>query len=296
MADIPKIIIVLGPTAVGKSDLAVDLALHFNGEIISADSRQVYRGLDIGTGKVTGEEMRGISHHLLDVADLSEQYSVALWKKAADKIIANLLERNRLPIVCGGTGLFIQSIVDNISLPEVGPNNTLREKLAPLSKEELYGLLKEKDPERAGTIDRDNPRRLIRALEIIEKVGAVPSTVTKSKYNSLQIGLTLKRDDLRKRIKTRLLTRLGNGMIEEVKKLNEDGLSFERMIELGLEYKYVSLFLQKELTRAEMETKLETEIYRYAKRQETWFKRDTRIHWFSPSDQKKVVELIEGFL
>ncbi|MEX0933522.1 MAG: tRNA (adenosine(37)-N6)-dimethylallyltransferase MiaA [Candidatus Paceibacterota bacterium] len=296
MSTLPKILVILGPTAIGKSDLAVELALRFDGEIISADSRQVYRGLDIGTGKITDEEMKGVPHHLLDVADPSTRYAVTDWKEQALKKIENVLEREKLPIICGGTGLYIQSVVDNTSFPEVKPNETLRNDLKLKTTEELFQKIEKLDPKRAKTIDRNNSRRLIRAIEIATEIGYVPDVKAEPLFSSLQIGLTLPREKIKERIHTRLYRRLESGLIEEVQKLHDSGLSFERMIELGLEYKYVSLFLQKELTRREMETKLETEIYRYAKRQETWFKRDPRIHWLNPSNQEKIVELIEDFL
>jgi len=296
MSTLPKILVILGPTAIGKSNLAVELALGFNAEIISADSRQVYTGLDIGTGKITKEEMRGVPHHLLDVAAPNEQYTVADWKMNAMKLAQEIIQRGCLPIVCGGTGLYIQSVVDNVSFPEVKPDKALRQKLEEKTNEELCAILNSLDSERLKTIDKDNPRRLIRAIEIATEMGHVPTIKTKPLFNTLQIGLTLPREELRERIRARLYQRLENGLIEEVEKLHKKGLSFERMIELGLEYRYIALHLKKELTLSDMKAKLETEICKYAKRQETWFKRDERIEWFSPSQNQEIEKAVGEFL
>src|SRR5579864_8715932 len=169
-----KILVILGPTATGKSDLAVGLALKFNGEIISADSRQVYKGLDIGTGKITKKEMKGVSHYLLDVASPKKTFTVSKFKELADRKIEDILKRNKLPIICGGTGFYIQSIVDNIVLPDVDRDEKLRKRLVDKSKNELLLLLKKLDPERAKTVDYNNPPRLIRAIEIATALGKVP--------------------------------------------------------------------------------------------------------------------------
>ena len=204
MSTLPKILAILGPTAVGKSDCAVELALYFNGEVISADSRQVYKGLDIGTGKITEEEMKGVPHYLLDVVSPKEQFTVADWKKDSLKAINTITERGRHPIVCGGTGLYIQSVVDNISFPEVLPNKPLREKLEKKTPDELSRLLSSLDPERAKMIDHNNPRRLIRAIEIATEMGYVPRITAEPLFGTLQIGLTLPREELKERIHLRL--------------------------------------------------------------------------------------------
>lgn len=292
----PKILVILGPTAVGKSDSAVELGLDFKGEVISADSRQVYTGLDIGTGKITKEETRGVPHHLLDVASPKEQYTVVDWKRSALNITRDIIQRGHAPIVCGGTGLYIQSIVDNISFPEVAPNKILRETLETKTPEELCAMLESLDTERLKTIDRDNPRRLIRAIEIATEIGRVPVQKSEPLFETLQIGLTVPRDELRERIHTRLYKRMDGGLVEEAENLHKNGLSYERMIELGLEYRYLALYLQKELSREEMLERLETEISKYAKRQETWFKRDKRIQWFAPSEEDEIKEVVREFL
>jgi tRNA dimethylallyltransferase len=291
-----KLLVILGATAVGKSALAVELARAYNGEVISADSRQVYRGADIGTGKITAAEMRGVRHHLLDVVSPTQHYSVEEWRKAALGAIDDITEREKLPIVCGGTGFYIQALVDNVSFPEVPPNKEFRNKLEGKSASELFGALKAKDERRAREIDAHNPRRLIRALEIADALGKVPEQKSEPLFDTLQIGIQLSREILREKISLRLEKRLNDGMIEEAKTLHANGLSFERMDELGLEYRYLALFLKGELSYDEMKTKLATEIYRYAKRQETWFKRDKRIVWFSPEEREEIFDAVENFL
>jgi tRNA dimethylallyltransferase len=295
---IPKILVLLGPTASGKSDMAVEIALQYGGEIVSADSRQVYAGLDIGTGKIMMLEMRGVPHHLLDVVtDPNKQYSVAHFKRDAEKAIDGILSRGKLPILCGGTGLYIQAIVDNVLTPEIVPNTALREELASKTADELFRMLQKLDSKRAETVDSKNPRRLIRAIEIAKSLGAVPKLPERSpKYDSLQIGIQTDKETLRARIEIRLGKRLAEGMIEEVAELHEKGLSFERMDELGLEYRYVAKYLQEKITREEMKKELATKIRQYARRQMTWFKRDKRILWFPLDKKPDIFAKIEEFL
>ncbi len=292
---LPKIIVVLGPTAVGKSAVAVSLAKKYNGEVISADSRQVYRGLDIGSGKITKKEMADIPHHLLDVADPKKRFSVINFKEHAEKAIDEIVARKKLPIVCGGTGFYIDAVVKNIIFPDVPPDERLRKKLAKKSPEELFRMLQKLDRKRAETIDRHNLRRVIRAIEVAETCGTVPNVSEKPRYNALIIGITLPPDKLRGRINKRLMERLKQGMVAEVKKLHEKGLSWKRLDELGLEYRFVAQFLRKEISREEMVSKLQTEIYHFSKRQVTWFKRNKDIQWFSPNEKIKIEKLIKQF-
>lgn len=292
-----KILVILGPTATGKSDLAVKIALKHRGEVISADSRQVYKGLDIGTGKITKEEMQGIHHWLIDIVSPKKTFTIAEWKKLAEEKIETLGKRSKLPIICGGTGFYIQSIVDGLVLPEVPPNTELREKLETKSLEELVSILKKLDPERLENIDQKNPVRIIRAIEIAKSLGKVPKIkIEKSNYDFLQIGLDLSEAELKKKIYTRLKKRINSGMIEEVSGLHKKGLSWDRMNELGLEYRYVALYLQKKISKDEMIEKLNHEIYQYSKRQKTWFKRDKSINWFNPKDARKIDALVSKFL
>ncbi len=296
----PKILVIVGPTATGKSNLAVRLAKKLNGEVISADSRQVYKGLTIGTGKITKKEMKGVAHHLLDVADPHTQYSVIKYEADATKAIADCVQRNKLPIITGGTGFYIQALVEGIILPDVPPNKKLRAKLNKMSADRLLKLLKKLDPQRYKTIEKKNLRRVIRAIEIATALGKVPKLKkSAAKYEPLFIGLNLSPVELRKRIHARLLKRIKAGMIAEAKRLHAPklagmdrtrsrGLTYARMNELGLEYRYLALYLQRKLTKKEMVEKLSTEIWQYAKRQMTWFKKDRRIEWHDPTDSSDV--------
>jgi tRNA dimethylallyltransferase len=282
----PKIVVILGPTSSGKSDLAVKLAKKFNGEVISADSRQVYKGLDIGSGKITKKEMSGIPHYLLDVVSPKKVFSVSDYKKLTEKKIEEILSRGKLPIICGGTGFYIQSIVDGIILPEVPEDKVLRKKLEKLDLIWLQNILKKLDEERFKEIDINNKIRLIRAIEIATALGKIPKIKSEPKYKCLQIGISWPKEKLDERIEKRLLARIKKGLIKEVSDLHKNSLSWKRLEMLGLEYRYVSLFLQKKISRDEMITELKNKIIQYAKRQMTWFKKDKRIMWI---DYKKLI-------
>ncbi|MDO8435933.1 MAG: tRNA (adenosine(37)-N6)-dimethylallyltransferase MiaA [bacterium] len=291
-----KLITILGPTSSGKSDLAVKLARKFQGEIISADSRQVYKGMDIGTGKITKKEMQGIPHYLLDVASPKRRFSVARYRKIALKAIDKILKNRRLPIICGGTGFYIQAVIDGIIIPEVKPDWKLREALEIESAEKLYQKLKKLDPNRAGIIDKKNKRRLIRALEIVLKTKK-PVPVFKTNplpYPILIIGIKKSNEKLKKLIKKRLLKRLGQGMVQEIKRLHREGISWKRLDEFGLEYRWIARFLQKKINEQEMVERLQKESEHYAKRQMTWFKRDNRVHWIK--NYKEAEKLVKEFL
>ena len=291
-----KIIAISGPTASGKSDLAVRLAKLFHGEVVSADSRQVYEGLDIGTGKITAQEMQGVPHHMLDVADPNTRYTAAEYKRDAEQVLERICAEGKLPILCGGTGFYIWAIVDNIAFPKAPPDKKLREKLEEKSPGDLFRMLSSIAPERACRVHPNNTRRVIRSLEIARAIGFVPPITKRPKYDALQIGIAVDSETLKKRIRNRLVRRIRGGMIEEVESLHEKGLSWERMEELGLEYRYVSRYLRNLMTKNEMIEKLNTEICRYAKRQRTWFKRDSRIKWFAPEETKKIESEVADFL
>lgn len=300
----PKIIVVLGQTATGKSDFAVSLARNLKGEIISADSRQVYKGLDIGTGKITKGEMKRIPHHLLDVVSPKKVYSVAEWKEKAEEVIADIIKRKKVPIVCGGTGLYISALVDNITFPEVKPDWKLRASLEKKSCSELVDILNILVPNRnaAQEVDEKNPRRLIRAIEIANELGYLPEKTERpergylGQYDVLQIGLSVPDPDLRKKIKKRLLARMRQGLFTEASRLRKRGLSLKRMHELGLEYHYLALFLENEIGKKAFTEELASAIWQYAKRQRTWFKKDKRILWVSPKDTERSVHLARIFL
>jgi tRNA dimethylallyltransferase len=292
-----KVLVIVGPTASGKSDLAVSLAKHFNGEIISADSRQVYKGLDLGTGKITKKEMQGIPHYLLDVADPAEVFSAAEYKSLAMKKIHDIEAKKKLPIICGGTGFYVDSVAGILDLPPVPPNRALRKELEKMNEDELYKMLEERDPRRAESIDKRNKVRVIRAIEVCEALGRVPALHNpKPDHRFIFIGLDPDALDLDSRIKKRLLERIEEGMIEEARMLHQKGLSYDRMHALGLEYRYTALYLQDKMTKEEMTSKLYTEIRRYSKRQMTWFKRNKDIRWFNPNDKEKIIEFVEQSL
>lgn len=273
MKNIPKIIVVCGPTATGKSDKAVSLALEHNGEIISADSRQVYKGLDIGSGKITKKEMGGVPHYMLDIASPARTYSVAQFQKKATEYIQDILKHGKTPIICGGTGFYIDAVLYGSEFPKVKANHELRKKLSKKTPEELFTILKKKDPRRAKDIDSKNKVRLIRALEIIETLGKVPKVSKKAQYDVEWVYLDFPDDILKERIHIRLLKRMKQGMVREAEKLHTQGLSFSRMEQLGLEYKYLAILLQKKISKTEFLEQLENEIWHYAKRQRTWFKK-----------------------
>ena len=294
MLNKPKILVILGPTATGKSDLAVELALKYNGEIISADSRQVYKGMDLGTGKITEKEMCGVPHYMLDIVKPNSIFNVSKYKIKAQKIIADILKRGKLPIICGGTGFYIEAIVNNTTLPDVLPNIKLREKLEPKTCEQLMAILQKLDKNISETIDTKNKRKIIRAIEIATELGNVPAIKSEPLYNAIQIGLIAPDKILKERIKLRLLNRIKAGMLEESKKLHKQGISWKRMENLGLEYRYMARYLKGEISLDQMIEQLNSKIWQYARRQKTWFRRNKNITWYEigkKTNQKIISDL-----
>ena len=291
-----KLVVILGPNASGKTDLSIKLAKKFNGEVVSADSRQVYKGMDIGTGKITKKEMAGIPHYLLDVISPKRRFTVSQYQKLALKVINKIQKKGHIPFLVGGTGFYIQSVIDGIVIPEVKPDWQLRKKLEKKSAEELFKILKKLDPRRAKTIESKNKRRLIRALEIVIKTKKPVPLLKKRKpqFEVLILGVKKDFDELKKGIEKRLLKRLKQGMIAEVKKLRKSGVSWKRLEEFGLEYRYIAFYLQKKITYQKMVEKLQKEIEHYAKRQMTWFKRDKCIKWITTC--KEAEKIIKTFL
>lgn len=333
-----NLLALIGPTASGKSELAVQLAKRFKGEIISADSRQIYKGMDLGTGKIKGKwklmttrrhpersegslrqkvnlkskiqnlnyVYKGISHHLIDFLNPKSHYSVANFQKQAQKLIKEITERGHLPIICGGTAQWVNAVVYNQIIPEVKPNFKLRAKLEKKSALELFTQLQKLDVVRATTIDQHNKRRLIRALEIIISTSKpVPNSailnLQPSIYKALWLGIQTNQTELYKKIDKRLTERLKQGMVKEVERLHLHpvsmttnlkskilnlksirGLSWKKLESFGLEYKYIALFLQKKITKEEMQTQLAYAIKHYSKRQLTWWKRNKNINWIPP--------------
>lgn len=281
-----KVIVLLGQTATGKSDLAVRVSKRFGGEIISADSRQVYKGLDIGTGKITKKEMGGTPHHLLNVVDPKRQFTVVQYKKLAEQKIKKILERGKVPIICGGTGFYIDAITKGIILPEVPPNRKLRRNLARKTTKELFKILKKLDRRRAKNIDSGNKIRLIRAIEIAKILGKVPEIIeVKPEYKFIKIGLYLPPDKLKRKVEKRVKIMFKDGLLNEVKKLKKNGVSNKRLQELGFEYFNPT------------PGKVTKQTLKYSKRQMTWFKRDKKIKWFDASQNlNKVLTYLQKIL
>jgi tRNA dimethylallyltransferase len=289
------LIAVVGPTASGKSDLGVQLARKFGGEVVSADSRQVYKGLDIGSGKITKKEMRGIPHHLLDVASPKRKFTVVQYQRRANQAIASIHRRDTLPILLGGTPFYVYALIDNYVFPEVKPDLKLRAELNKLSADQLLTKLKKLDPERAKIIEQKNKRRLIRALEIVVATGKpVPKLGQDRSSPALMIGMKKSPEELKQRIHKRLLKRLKQGMIQEVEYLHSAGLSWNRLEELGLEYRFVAQYLQKKISKQEMLDAIQKESEDFARRQMVWFKKDSRIHWIE--NQAQAEQVVNNFL
>lgn len=301
-----KILVILGPTATGKTDLALQLAHKFSGELISADSRQVYKGLDIGTGKEPGIknkelkvkrengywEMDGIKVWMYDVADPKIRYTVFDYANRVDGLIEDILLREKLPIVVGGTGLYIRALTEDLANLGVPTNDKLRGELEKLSLTEMQQKLQLLSPACFASLnnsDRNNPRRLLRSIELIIMN---PNIVTRDKvrvinydYDVLKIGLTAPREVLQNRIYTRLISRLNQGMVKEAEQLYRGGLSLERMKELGLEYGMLARLLAGEISENQFIDQLSVKIGQYAKRQMTWFKKDTKVKWFNITEE-----------
>ncbi len=296
----PNLIVVLGPTASGKSTLGIVLAQRFSGEIVSADSRQVYRGLDIGTAKVTREERTLIPHYLLDVADPREVYSVAQFQQQAIAAINDILARGKQPLLVGGSPHYIYAVVDPLDIPRVPPQPELRRELEARPLSELVAQLEELDPQSAATIDRKNARRVIRALEVCLVSGKPFSEqrgVAAPLYRSLLLGTDWPRNVLYARIDARVDERMRLGMVQEVRDLLDVGVSFERLEALGLEYRFIGRLLRGEFaSEDEMVQRLKYAIHDFTRRQLTWFRKDKRIVWLEGDDVEQAQREVERFL
>ena len=294
------LVVVLGPTASGKSGLGIALAQRFDGEIVSADSRQVYRGLDIGTAKVTAEEQALVPHHLLDVADVDDVYTVSQFQQQAIAAIEDIRERGHVPFLVGGSPHYIQAVVDNLDIPAIPPQPALRAELEARPLAGLLAQLEELDPQSAAVIDRKNPRRVIRALEVCLISGQPFSSqrkVAAPLYRSLLLGIQWPRDVLYRRIDARVDERMRQGMVQEVRDLLAQGVSFERLEALGLEYRFISRLLRGEFTsEGEMVQRLKYAIHDFTRRQLTWFRKDSRILWVDGNDIERAVAVVREFL
>lgn len=283
-----KVLVILGPTASGKTSLAVKLAKKFHGEIVSADSRQVYRGLDIGTGKDLSEYGK-TPYHLIDVANPMEEFNLAKYQKLAKKAIKDILSRGKLPIIVGGTGLYLQALVDGYQLNKQIPNPKRRMDLEQMSVKELFVLLQKEKPDFANNLnnsDKNNSRRLIRYIEIMESGEEKAPNKKPSKNDFLLLGLRQDDEEMRQRVVKRIKDRLDNeDMLGEVERLIDAGVSVSWLNSLGLEYRHLTWYLQDKLNYEEMLERLGAATYRFAKRQKTWFKRwqkqGREISWIS---------------
>lgn len=282
-------VIILGPTAVGKTSIGVSVAAKFNGEILSADSRQTYRHLDIGSGKDLDEYIvdgKPVPYHLIDIIDLPAEYTVYNYQQDFYKAFKDIQARNKLPVVVGGTGMYLDAIVRDYQLVNLPDNPELHKKLMDTSLEELAARLLKEQPDLHVMADLEEKDRVVKALEIIEakKAGYDTTSIDRPEINPLIIGTTLDRPLMWENISKRLKERIDGGMLEEVQSIHDSGISWERLEKLGLEYRYCSLFLKGELaSKEELFEKLFIAIRQFAKRQETWFrmmeKKGVKIHW-----------------
>lgn len=321
----PQIVVIVGPTASGKSALAVRLAKKFNGEIISADSRQVYRGLDIGSGKIPGRWVslpptttillrpykngssrathkkavlaerffiyKNISHHCIDFVPPRRTYTVAEFEKCAAAAISKIAGRRRIPFLVGGTAFWVNTVAYGYRLPEVRPNPALRRRLSAKIAAELFATLKKLDPTRASAIEQKNPRRLIRAIEIARALGRVPPLEKHTPYRALWLGPRPSRQALSRTIRKRVKGMLRRGLIAETKRLLASGVGKKRIWEFGFEYRAVLDYLEKLLPKDELETRIAKDTLAYAARQMRWWKRNPEIHWIvRPADAERLIK------
>ncbi len=293
---LPKLIAIVGTNASGKSGLSVRLAAQYGGEVISADSRQVFEGLDLGSGKITPEEMQGVPHHLLDICPPDAFFSMADFQRMAYAAADDILSRGKLPFLAGGTGLYVDSVVDGYALSDVKPDLAYREHLETFSTPELYQMLEAQMP--GSGVDAHNRNRVMRRLEKLH-AGDPGHSQRQPRYRVLKLGVTWPRDILCKRIDERLDRRMADGMLAEVQTLLDRGVSPAFLRKLGLEYRYLSAYLLGEIqTEAAMLDELSRAIKRFAKRQMTWFRRDPNILWLA-MDKDPFAEAcgyIEAFL
>lgn len=288
-----KVIFITGATASGKSDFAIWLAKKINGEIINADSRQVYKFLDIGSGKITKKEEKEVKHYLLSIASPKRNYSLGKWLKDVDKAIEKIVKRRKVPIICGGTILYLKALKEGWILPEVKPDYKLRKELEKLDTNTLFQKLAKIDPERARNIQKENKRRLIRALEIALKLGRVPKLIKKPKYKILILAPYIEFEKLEKRIYKRLKKRI-KGIIEEIKKLRKIGLSFKRIISFGLEYEWFGKYVMGKIDLKFAIEKCYKDIRRFARKQIRELNKIEEVKWFK--NKKELLKIVKEFL
>lgn len=296
----PKVVVIVGPTASGKTAVSIELAKKINGEIISADSMQIYKDMNIGSAKPTEEEMQGIYHHMIDVVEPTEVFNVARYKEMAEKCIEEILVKGKIPIIVGGTGLYVSTLTNGIEFSDIESDEEYRKELENISLQEngvdiLFEQLKRIDPEAANVIDKNNVRRVIRALEIYKVTGKTKTQVDKEsvkelKYDYRIFGMLWDRQELYERIDKRVDIMIDMGLVDEVEKINKNGISSTAI--QGLGYKEIIEYIKNEITLEDAIEKIKQETRRYAKRQMTWFKRDKSIIWLNAKNKNEVVDYI----
>lgn len=297
---LPKLIVVLGPTASGKTSLAIRLAEKFNGEIVSADSRQIYQEIDIGTAKPTKEEQERITHHLVDIFPLDKKINAAVYKEMALEAIHFILKKNRVPFLVGGTGLYIKAVVDNYLFPDVKAQEKLRKKLKEKTTKELFDIYKRLDPKGAQKIAKKNKRRLIRAIEVCKaKEGSFWEKKKKGEpiFDVLQIGIKITRKKLKERISKRTEKMFQSGLEEEVKRLYQEHGASSLLETIGYQEWIPYLKKKREITpkdKIRIKAAIKLHTLQFAKRQMTWFKRDKKIKWVKEYGQAK--KIVDSFL
>jgi tRNA dimethylallyltransferase len=300
------LVAVIGPTAAGKSQLALHLAQNFQGEIVNADSRQVYRYMDIGTAKPSHAELSMIRHHLVDLIDPDEAFSLAIYQRLAFEAIEDIQQRNKLPFLVGGSGLYVWSVIECWKIPQVPPNAAFRHGLEKRAKEKggyaLFQELQKVDPVAATTIMPGNLRRIIRALEIFQKTGRPVSELWQKQplpYPVLIIGLTMPRDNLYRRVDSRVDEMIKRGLVDEVKDLMAKGYSLDLPSMSGIGYKQMAMFIQGDIDLTTAIEQIKKETHRFARHQYAWFRPgDARIHWFKEfyDVPKEAANLVSIFL
>lgn len=291
-----KLIAVVGTNASGKSGLGVELAKRYGGEIVSADSRQVFRGMDLGSGKIAPEEMQGVRHHLIDVCDPNDFFSMADYQKLAYAAIDDILNRNKLPFLVGGTGLYVDCVTEGYVLSNVEPDLTYRAYLETFDTHALYEMLLKIMPDT--DVDAKNRNRVMRILEKIHD-GDSGRSERQPRYSVLKLGVSWDKETLAHRIEERLEQRMRAGMVDEVRHLMDEGATDEFLLKLGLEYRFLTRYIRGEIpTEAELCERLSLAIRQFAKRQMTWFRRDKAIHWLDMADDPlaQACMLIDIFL
>jgi tRNA dimethylallyltransferase len=297
-----SLIAILGPTAVGKTALSIKLAEEFHGEIVSADSRQVYRGMDIGTAKPTADEQRRVRHHLIDMVNPEEAFTLSEYQHFAYAAITDIHTRGRVPFLVGGSGLYVRAVLEGLSIPRVPPNHSRRTELERADSVQLYTHLRRLDPAAAAKIDPRNRRRVIRAIEVCETTGKPISAQQKREepsYRVLRIGLTLPREDLYRRINTRVDQMIAAGLVDEVRGLIALGYSADVPAMSGLGYRQIELNLRGSISLDEAVRMLKRDTRRFVHHQYSWFRPDdTRIRWFDLSTAKyeEIREVVTDFL